>query len=159
MDDACTNVKRVELREIGSNAKTKMCFEVRALALHPRLHHRVGFPIHYLPQREPLSKRFCYNTRSTKLLSQTTTSQPRGRPVANTTTNTSTEEGFKHQLHLSLEGAKQPTQPLPKREQTNHPINLYQRGIQQIQGCLQLRGLTSNTSLFLSSTKTKILID
>ena len=30
MDDACTNVKRVELREIGSNAKTKMCFEVRA---------------------------------------------------------------------------------------------------------------------------------
>ena len=30
MNDACTNIKRVELREIGSIAKTKMCFEVRA---------------------------------------------------------------------------------------------------------------------------------
>ena len=92
------------------------------LALHPRLHHRVGFPIHYLPPREPLPKRICYNSRSTKLLSQTTTSQPRGRPVANTTTITSTEEGYNHQAPPHNRGSKQQSPPLPKREQTNNPI-------------------------------------
>ena len=71
------------------------------LALHPRLHHRVGFPIHYLPPREPLPKRICYNSRSTELLSQ-----------------------YKH--HLTQGGrplAKQPT-PLPKRVTTNLHLSL-----------------------------------
>jgi len=102
------------------------------LALHPRLHYREGFLIHYLPPREPPTRRICYNTKSTKLLSQTTTSQPRGKP----TTNTSTEEVYNHQLHLTQEGVNnnlhlyqrgskpitsnpQP-QPLPKREQPNN---------------------------------------
>ena len=32
------------------------------LALHPRLHHREGFLIHYLPPREPPPRRICYNS-------------------------------------------------------------------------------------------------
>ena len=92
------------------------------LALHPRLHHRVGFPIHYLPPREPPPRRICYNTRSTELLSQTPTSteakqQPTPLPkrVIQTKLHLSLEGANNNQLHLSLEGV-------------NHNLNLYQRG-------------------------------
>jgi len=38
------DIKEKELRDSGSNANTKICFEVRATALHPRL-HREGFSL------------------------------------------------------------------------------------------------------------------
>ena len=94
-------------------------FRGSSTLLYIPAYHRVGFPIHYLPPGEPLPKRICYNSRSTKLLSQTTTSQPRGRPVANTTTNTSTEEGL------------QTNSTSHKREQTTI-LNLYRRGSRSI---------------------------
>ena len=103
------------------------------LALHPRLHHRVGFPIHYLPPREPLSKRICYNSRSTKLLSQTTTSQPRGRPVANTTTNTSTEEGYKTPTPPLTRGSKQlPTPPLTRGSKPQSSTSIKEGATQSV---------------------------
>ena len=126
------------------------------LALHPRLHHRVGFPILYLSPREPLPKRICYNSRSTKLLSQTITSQPRGRPVANTTTNTSTEEGYKHKIHLSLEGANNNQLHL-SLEGVNHNLNLYQRG-SNTSKCLQLGGIFQPQAISFFH-KTMILIE
>jgi len=83
------------------------------LALHPRLHHRVGFPIHYLPPREPLPKRICYNTRSTKLLSQTTTSTE----ANNQPTTTSTEEAHNQHNHLYLRGIQTNTTPITSTEE------------------------------------------
>ena len=85
------------------------------LALHPRL-HREGFLIHYLPPREPPTRRICYKTRSTKLLSQT---QPHNRgvgPQPNNNQSTSHFEGYK------------PTPTPPHQEGVNHNLNLYQRG-------------------------------
>ena len=120
MNEWClTQNKERELRDIGSNTNTRICFEVRApcSTSPPTPPCRISNPLSVhrgYPPREPSPRRICYNTRSTELLSQTTTSQPRGIP----TTNTSTEEVYKLQLHLSLEGANNKPQPLPKREQT-----------------------------------------
>ena len=133
MNDALHNVKREsELRDIGSNAKTRYVSRFEPLALHPRLHHRVGFPIHY---------------RSTELLSQSLQSHRgytttihlyrRGiRPVANTTNIiTSTEEGSKNSIPLRSTSTKE--------------------GYNKSKEGLQLRGLTSNTSLFSLFHKTR----
>ena len=121
-------------------------------ALHPRLHHREGFPIHYLPPREPSPRRICYNSRSTKLLSQTTTSQPRGTPVAKQPQITSTEEGYTNQTPPLTRGSKpqsstsieegtnqSPDQPLPKRDTTKS------------KGVYNLEASTTSNNLF--STK------
>ena len=101
------------------------------LALHPRLHHRVGFPIHYLPPREPPPRRICYNNRSTELLSQT---PPHNRGVGLQPNNNQHlyRRGFTNQTPpltrrskpqastSTKEGANtnpiQQPQPLPKRE-------------------------------------------
>ena len=85
------------------------------LALHPRLHHREGFPIHYLP-RGNLHRGGFVTTQGVpnSSLNTNTTSHKRGRPVA-----------------------KQPQSPLPKRDTNQTPpltrgskptiLNLYQR--------------------------------
>ena len=39
------DITEIELRDSGSNTNTKICFEVRATALRPRL-HREGFPLY-----------------------------------------------------------------------------------------------------------------
>ena len=155
MNDALHKYKERELeRQVDQTQRPRYVSRFEHLALHPRLHHRVGFPIHYLPPREPSPRRICYNTRSTELLSQTTTSQPRGRPVANTTTNTSTEEGYK------------PISTSHQREHTTS-LNLYQRGSKPItrststkEGYNKSKGVynkwflsTTNQSLFSFSTK------
>ena len=113
------------------------------LALHPRLHHRVGFPIHCLPPREPLLKRICYNSRSTKLLSQTTTSQPRGRPVANTTTNPPHTWGIQTNTPPLTRGSKPITST---KEGYNKNKGVYNKWFQRPQ--------TISLS-FLFSTKTR----
>ena len=94
------------------------------LALHPRLHPRVGFSLSQLPPREPPPRRISYNSRSTELLSQQQPPHNRGvRPEANTTTNphTSTEEAHNHtQSPLSKRDPKPTTQ--------YNNLHLYQRG-------------------------------
>jgi len=107
------------------------------LALHPRLHHREGFPIHYLPQREPSPRRISYSSRSTKLLSQTTTSQPRGRPLAKqptplpkrfTTTKLHlTQEGANTNLHLYQRGSKSITRSTSTKEGYNKNKGVYNK--------------------------------
>ena len=73
MNDALHKYKETELRDNGSNAKTRYVSRFEPLALHPRLHHREGFLIHY---------------RSTKLLSQ-----PYNATEAIQPQSTSTKEG------------------------------------------------------------------
>ena len=110
------------------------------LALHPRLHHRVGFPIHYLPPREPLPKRICYNTRSTKLLSQYNLHRGQLQP----TTTPLPKRLITNLNHLTLEGY----QPITRSTSTKEGYNKY-KGV-------QLRGLaTSNNSLFSLFHKTR----
>ena len=130
------------------------------LALHPRLHHRVGFPIHYLPPREPPPRRICYNNRSTKLLSQTTTSQPRGRPLAKQPTPLH-KRVTTTKLHLTQEGAKHQSPPLPKREQIPtqyNNLNLYQRGSNTRNQGFTTSGMSQPQTSFLFPLN-KILIE
>ena len=97
----------------------------KPLALRPRL-HREGFPIH---QGVPNS-----SLNLTNATRQYKHNPPRkeGQALSQTTTITSTEEGYKPTLTPPhQEGVNQQSQPLPKREQITTPINLYQRGIQQ----------------------------
>jgi len=42
---AMQDIREIEFRDSGSNANTKICFEVRTTALHPCLHTE-GFPLH-----------------------------------------------------------------------------------------------------------------
>jgi len=42
--DAMQDIREIEFRDSGSNANTEICFEVRAIALRPRLHTE-GFPL------------------------------------------------------------------------------------------------------------------
>ena len=153
----CTN-KRESWETMDQTQRPRYVSRFEPLALHPRL-HREEFLIHYLvhrglPPREPSPRRI-FTIREYRTPLSNTASQPRGRPVAKQPTPLPKRVTTK--LHLSLEGANHKPQPLPKREQTNHPINLYQRGIQQEQGCLQLGGLATSNNLF--STKQKILIE
>ena len=113
--DALHKVNERELERQWITTQTpRFVSRFEHLALHPRLHHRVGFPLSHLPPREPLPKRISYNSRSTELLSQY------------------------NNLHR---GQQQPTTtPLPKRLTTNtitshlrdttqSPDHLYRRGI------------------------------
>ena len=67
------DIREIELRDIGSNANTKICFEVRATAICPRLHTE-GFSLcpHDLPQGTSIEK-LQLNTGNTQLLSLTQT--------------------------------------------------------------------------------------
>ena len=111
------------------------------LALHPRLHHREGFLIHYLPPREPPTRRFSYNSRSTNLLSQTTTSQPRGQPTTNTSTeevynhtpNSTSPRGSKYKLHLYQRGNKPITRSTSTKEGYNKNKGVYNKWFQEPQ--------------------------
>ena len=144
------------MRDIGSNANTKICFEVRAPCSTspptPLCRISNSLSVHRgLPPREPSPRRICYNTRSTELLSQTTTSQPRGK----LTTNTSTEEVY-----------NQTQSPLPKRDPNqNHPITSTEEGFTNIRVFTTMRFTTNNLKhfsflfsfLFLFFHKNKIL--
>ena len=147
----CTN-KRERVRETMDQTQTTRCVSrFEPLALRPRL-HREGFLIHYLVHRgllprEPPPRRIC-TTREYRTPLSNTTSQPRGRPVAKQPQHLY-RRGLQTPTPPLTRGSKQQSQPLPKREQTNHPINLYQRGIQQEEGCLQLGGYNNlKQSLF-----------
>ena len=120
----CTN-KRERVRETMDQTQTQgYVSRFEPLALRPRL-HREGFLIHYTPTEGTSNEEDLYNTGSTELLSQynQTSTEVNINTISTrgvgpqTTTITSTEEGYKLQLHLSLEGANQQPQPLPKREQ------------------------------------------
>ena len=128
-----------ELRDIGSNAKTRYVSRFEHLALHPRLHHRVGFPIHYLPPREPSPRRICYNPEYRTPLS----------------TNHLTMRQYNNQ-HLYRRGL-QTQSPLPKRDPNSIPLRSTstKEGYNKSKEGLQFRGLTSNTSLFLSFPQNK----
>ena len=113
------------------------------LALHPRLHHRVGFSIHYLSTEDSHRGNLHREGFVTTLgvpnssLNTNTTSHKRGRPLAKQPTPL--PKRVTTNLHLSLEGANEsPDQPLPKRD------------TQSKEG-LQLRGSTTSNNLF--STK------
>ena len=118
--------KERELRDNGSNANTKICFEVRApSSTSPPSPRRISNPL-ICPPRTPTGGTSTEEDLYNKGVPNSSLKQHylhrgntttihlyrRGiRPVAKTT-----------KLHLSLEGAN------------TTPINLYQRGIQQIQG-------------------------
>ena len=88
------------------------------LALHPRVHHRVGFPIHYLPPREPPPRRICYNNRSTELLSQT---PPHNRGVGPLPNNNQHlyRRGFTNQTPPLTNGSKPITRSTSTKEGYN----------------------------------------
>ena len=99
------------------------------LALHPRLHHRVGFPIHYQrPPRTPTEGTFTekdllqLQEYQTPLSNNHLTTEGQARSQYNNqSTNTSTEEVYNqistsHQREQTNNPITQP-QPLPKREQ------------------------------------------
>ena len=63
-------VNKREFRDSGSITNNKICFEVRAIALRPRLHTE-GFSL-YRPHREPLLRIWVIQLWSTQLLSKIT---------------------------------------------------------------------------------------
>ena len=131
------------LRDNGSNANTKICFEVRApSSTSPPSPRRISNPLS-CPPREPPPRRIC-TTGSTELLSQT---PPHNRGVgrSQTTTNHLYRRGIQTKLHLSLEEANQQSQPLPKREQPNN------------ERVYNLEASTISNNFFFH--KTKILIE
>ena len=90
---------------------TRYVLRFEPLALHPRLHHREGFPIHYLPPREPPPRRI-FTIREYRTPLSNTASQPRGRPVA------------KQPQHLYRRGLQIPTPPLTRgrKQQPTPPL-------------------------------------
>jgi len=138
------NKERESWETMDQTQRQRYVSRLEPLALHPRLHHREGFLIHYLPPREPPPRRICYNSRSTELLSQTTTSQPRGKP----TTNPPHTWGIQTKLHLSQEGAN-----------TNNPINLTKRDTNNKWGFTTSGMFQPQTTPLSSFPQNKILID
>ena len=63
---AMQDIREIELRDSGSNSNIRICFEVRATALRPRLHID-GFPL--CPHRTS-TEELQLNTESTQLPSQ-----------------------------------------------------------------------------------------
>ena len=100
------------------------------LALHPRLHHRVGFLIHYLPPREPPPRRISYNSRSTKLLSQYNLHRGQQQP----TTTPLPKRLTTNLNHLTLEGYKPISTSTKEGSTTQSPDHLYRRGIHKYKG-------------------------
>ena len=99
-------IKERELRDSGSIANTKICFEVRATALHPRLHTE-GFPlyVHTGPPTQGTSTEDLANTNyeySTPLSNNTISAQE-----ARHNNNHLSQEGYgtkPNNNHLTLEG-------------------------------------------------------
>ena len=137
----CTNVKRERVRETMDQTQTQRYVpRFEPLALRPRL-HREGFLIHYIPTEGTSTEEDLYNREyRTPLLN--TTSQPRGKPVAKTTTtplpkrvtnqtppltreskpitrSTSTKEGYNKSKGVQLGGIFQP--------QTNLSFSLFHK--------------------------------
>ena len=54
------DIREIEFRDSGSNTNTKICFEVRAIALHPCLHTE-GFPLrpHKISYKGNLHRGIC----------------------------------------------------------------------------------------------------
>ena len=73
--DAMLDIKESELRDSGSNANTKICFEVRAIALRPRLHTK-GFSLRL------------HTTNGTSIEEFSITNLEYTTPLSNTTTST-----------------------------------------------------------------------
>ena len=133
MNEWCfAQYKERELRDIGSNANNKICYEVRAPSSTspPTPPCRISNPLS--PTEGTSTEEDLLQQWSTELLSQTTTSQPRGRPVAKqqptplpkrfTNQSPPLTRGSTPQASTSTkEGANtnpiQQPQPLPKREQ------------------------------------------
>ena len=66
------DIREIELRDSGSNANNKVCFEIRATTLHPRLHAE-GFPVcpHRTFHKGSSTEELQLYTWSTLLISQT----------------------------------------------------------------------------------------
>ena len=65
------DIREIELRDSGSNTNIKICFEVRATALRPRLHtERFSLCPHRTFHKGTSTEELQLNTRSTQLLSQ-----------------------------------------------------------------------------------------
>ena len=143
-------------RQVDQTQTTRYVLRFEHPALHPRLHHREGFIIHYTPTEGTSTEEDLLQQWSTELLSQTpphnrgVSQQPTPLPKMFTTNSNST----------SPRGSKQQSPPLLKRKQINHPINLYQRGIQQGTRVFTTSGYKDHKLSFLSSfPQNKILID
>ena len=98
----CTNKQERELeRQVDQTQRPRYISRFEHLVLHPRLHHRVGFLIHYR-STELLSQPY----KATEAIQHTIHLYRRGiRPVA------------KYNTHLYLRGS-----------QTNHPITSTEEG-------------------------------
>ena len=121
----CTNVKRESYWDNGSNANTKICFEVRAPS-----------------STSPPSPRRIFTTREYRTPLSNTASQPRGRPVAKQPQHLYRRGLQPISNSTSPRGSKQQSPPLPKREQTPtqyNNLNLYQRGSNPI-----MKGFTTS---------------
>ena len=129
-------IKERELRDNGSNANTKICFEVRApCSTSPPSPRRISNPLY--SHRGNLYRRGFVTTREYRTPLSNTASQLRGRPVAKTTTNKHLyRRGLTNQLHLTIEGANHNPQPLPKREQPNQSKDFYNKWLQRLQTLL-----------------------
>ena len=137
-------------RQVDQTQRPRYVSRFEHLALHPRLHHRVGFPIHYnvhrgLPPREPSPRRICYNY---------------GVPNSSLNTSTSNEANNQQTTTSTEEVHNQSQSPHTWGIQTNHPITSTEEGYNKNKG-VQLRGYNNNLktlSLSFFFHKTKILI-
>jgi len=77
------DIREIELRDSGSNANTKKCFEVRATALRPRL-HKEWFSLcpHRTFHKGTSTEKLHLYTGSTQLFSQNTNLYRRGGHLA-----------------------------------------------------------------------------
>jgi len=156
----CTNKwERVERYWI--KRKDKICFEVRAPSSTspPTPPCRISNPLS--PTEGTSTKEDLLQQWSTELLSQTTTSQPRGRPVANTTTNTSTEEVYNLQAPPLTRGSKQQPNTITSTEEGSKPIPLRststKEGYNKIRRVYNLEAQQPQTLSFSLFHKNKIL--
>ena len=124
MNNAMHKVKRESLETSGSNANTMICSEVRAPnSTSPPSPRRISNPLY--EYRTPLSM---------------PPRQYNHNPPLPKRDNARSQYKLNHLYRRGI--------------QTNTtPINLYQRGIHKQRRVYKLGGLTSNTSLFLFSTK------
>ena len=136
MNQCKPQCKRERVRESGSNANTRICFEIRAhSSTSPPSHRRISTnsSTQDFPHREPplriwgtynlgvhnsslkynLSLKARHNSKTPLHLEGQALSQTTNRPLtrgirhkANTNNNHLTLEGFQHNLHLSLGGYK-----------------------------------------------------
>ena len=107
MKDACTNIKERGLERQWIKQTQRYVTRFEPLALHPRLHHREGFPLSR-PPRTPTEGTF-----TTKDFLQ----PKEYRTPLSIQTTTPHTRGVNQQPHLYLRGS-----------QTNHPITSTEEG-------------------------------